>query len=325
MGAVEGGMGGDGGIWGLIQMSESKNNILNNISKKPISFNEELERLQQKLHHSTFKKETQDYAEAIIHNLTFKSNCIDYRLNRVISKNNKLKQKADDICKRRKKSYSECLKSDFDTDNLSNLLKLKHDVTSYRFRLENNEEIDSSIVFYEFEALLLDLASFLDYLFRLVHIFYPKIKRSKHKIINSLEKEYPSSSILSLFKKNYSEWISEMLQYRDKVAHTFSLNSNAMSKILYDSGSFSFSNCAGHISLKIEEPYFESTLVQIRLPKEPRFKHEIEEKIESGEINYADDFYTLDDYLSKLQTHFIDFRSSSIIILSSMTDDKHND
>lgn len=170
--------------------------------------------------------------------------------------------------------------------------------------IEYSEEIDSSNIFYEFETLLLEIGSFIDYYIKILKIFYPNLSTRKSKIIKNIDKKYPNVDILISLKKEIIIWIDQMIKYRDYIVHYATLFSNIKIKVSNSTGSFKISKTSGGVVVSTSHTFPAQEIIYAYLPVNPTYKHKIKEALEDGEINLEDDFYSLDEYLKSLRKNF---------------------
>ena len=242
-----------------------------------------------------------EYLENLVDDLNFKHNAINYHIKRIAEVKEELKKLARKKCEINQKKVSQ---NDTEIEalitNLEEGINGKTSFSTPKIFISHSEEIDSSKLFFEFESLLFEISSFIDFSFKILKIFFPKIKTRKSKIIASVSKNYPDSELKEYIIKQFEDWIKELLIYRDHIAHLSSLNSNIVAKVSNNPSHGSISQKDGNTSISV---YLESNLPEIKpiyLPLKPDYKHKIIEKLEDRDINYEEDFYIFEDYERKL-------------------------
>lgn len=246
-----------------------------------------------------------EYLENLVDDLNFRYNAINYHIKRIAEVKEELKKLARKKCEINRKRVSQ---NDTKTESLIEELQEgingKTSFSTPKIFISHSEEIDSSKLFFEFESLLFEISSFIDYSFKILKIFFPKIKTSKSKIIASVSKNYPDSKLKEYLIKQFEDWIKELLNYRDHIVHLSSLNSNIVAKVSNNPSWGSISQKEGKVSISVSSESNSSEIQPIYLPLKPDYKHKVIERLEDGELNYEDDFYIFEDYERKLTDAF---------------------
>ena len=242
--------------------------------------------------------ENKEYLITLLEDLLFKYNSVQYHRKNLLSKKGILEKQSEIQCEKHKNNLKNM--KEFWTDEKINT---KETCCEIKFV----EEIDSSEVFYEFESLTFEIISFIDYGIRLIKVFYPHLSGSKSKILKAFEKRYPESPFYSIFKTHFKKWIAELINYRDYVCHLSCINSHICSVVDYESGYQKIEKKGNEIHATLRAPHLDTTTRPIYLPIKPDYRHKIISKIEDKEINYEDDFYTLENYIDKVITNFLIF------------------
>lgn len=278
-----------------------------------MAFKEKRKEIQEILKSAKLKKDSKEHLSTLIEDLIFKEGCVKYRLSRVLYMKEKLERlakeraiKNDKGLRDKNKNILFKKKEDF-KDRIDKAIKLKKDYISHTFQVQIIEEVNSNPLFYEFEALLSDIMSFVDYSIRITKVFYEYINTKKKKFLDSFKKDDSDIKFYDIFKKHFDGWIIELMKYRDHIVHLSSLNSHFKAVVEQNSGSQKVKKTKKGISISITESWREPRVEPIYLPLEPDYRHKILAKLEDKEIKYEEDFYTFEEYINKIQSYFIEF------------------
>lgn len=276
---------------------------------------------EQKISNLIEKIEESSYLYDMLESLLFKYKCIIYRQKQIDNSLLNLKKTAEEKIDRMRNKLS---KLDWESPKISEeLLKNpQNPVSHYNSLVEYTEEIDSSVIFYEFETLLLDISSFVDYYIKTLKIFYPNLSTHKSKIIKNIKKTYPREEILWSLKKETESWIDQMIKYRDHIVHYATLFSNFKIKVSNSTGSLKISRTEGGILVSGSHTFPAQEIIYAYLPINPNYKHKIKEDLEDGEINLDDDFFSIDEYLTLLRKNFNRFTEDVGIFLEKLVNTK---
>jgi len=249
------------------------------------------------------------YLNELLESLDFKNKSLIYR-----QRNISEKDKATNEGAKKKISKERCkMKAlDWKFNKEKILSEMKKKGVFQNGLIELTLEINSEEIFFEFEALLSELASFVDYFIKILRFYHSDIPTRKRKIIKQIN-DYVKTTELKNFASDFKDWIPELLNYRNFITHISSMNSNIKINISNSTGSISRVGNGTHFCYT--SPAKE--IMPIYIPHTIKFKHLIEENLDNKELTYEDDFYTLEEYLKKLTMNFNKFSEKIIKFLKS--------